>query len=385
MFNEITEIKCKRYVKDEESLSLKCSFYLDTGFCSLPDRFFCEEALRNKIITDTSNIKKSIRRISHSQINRWLTCRYSYWLYYYKNIRTKFEPTYFIEGSVGHFFMEDLLKFRELSVKRVENAMIDRLKGKLYSKKFLQKTILTMYVIVSSLKDYIIKELKITEPFKDTEVEKKFEFTFGDATLIGACDALKNGVLHEHKFASNDYLKLQLRQQVGIYFLVYPEINYCSNNVILKPKIKIKENESYDSFIERLQEKITSNPEEFFIVHKIGRDEINIGRLQDKLIYITHEMIHQAGVEFPALFYSNECNCKSYNSPCEFYDICEKGFVDVKKYSVGRLILDKKPSKMREMLDSDIKDITKNNKNIDSKEKINKIQDKIDLLDESDL
>lgn len=185
------------------------------------------------------------------------------------------------------------------------------------------------------------------EKFEVVAAEEQFQFkikseTTGlprlDCEMKGVKDrVLKNPqgklILLETKTTSEEiqdptaeyWKRLSMDSQISTYFLSAKAngitFEYCIYDVIRKPTIRPKKNETPQEFYERLSDDILANPGFYFARREIPRIEADliatlndINLIADAIIYYTER------AKFPR--HTNAC--KSVYGTCPFFKVCSK-------------------------------------------------------------
>ena len=277
--------------------------------------------------------------LSYSQIATFLDCRRKYFLKYKKNLISKIMNPNFIFGNAIHEGVQFLYKkksnYLKLTLKNFENEKIKARKNLIVSAENEQKLIEQESVIRGLLPSYQ-EHYKIF--LKDTtHLKNEYEGTYKISDNIKIFIKLDNLVkikkglyIHElktTKVLNTDYVKnVRNDLQTNIYFYIYNIIESKNKvkgilyDIIKKPGIRLKQNESEVQFLNRLLDYYKDG-------QSFHMEQINIPLLsKDRIL----EIIKGVGKDIINCnndinsFYPNERYCYVW-SRCEYYDICHIG------------------------------------------------------------
>lgn len=179
----------------------------------------------------------------------------------------------------------------------------------------------------------------------------------------------------EHKTASamalsNGYFeRLDMDMQINTYFLLAErgglgKIDAINYNVVQKPMIRLKNNETYEEFLERIEMEYSENEEKYF--HRKTLDfkpKLFDENFKEVVHYASDLKRHYENGPDAVLdktnWPKNTKSCYEYNSRCPFFDLCRFGetkqtmlmFKEREGTDRGHIIkgkaqdIDKKPSK----------------------------------------
>jgi len=284
--------------------------------------------------------------ISVSSLDDFMKCRR---LYFWKRIKRYERRVFnvpFLVGRVVHVGMNLLLEKKQEPIKRMieyfrkEKAQIR--KTFTLTQKEEEQLNEQEYVTSGMLEAYrkkygaIIRDAKLIA----SEVEGALQINDNVIFVIKLDNLIRiklKKVMHElktSKYITPDYIRMiQTNRQTTIYFRIYnlifekSPINEIMFDVIRKPSIRQKKNESYQGYLKRLEEWYNQPSDEMSVFHveRIKEHELLISEesvvnLIDK---ISKEMLASKQKED---YYENWDNCSSYyGDVCPYYELCHKG------------------------------------------------------------
>jgi len=314
-------ITCDRHEPD----SLEpCKYYVrpdnkgEAGFCKLPSKFRCTEA-----------VKRKCPRLSHSSIQDFIRCKR---LYYYKHIlglrvkstnmsvpvklgsiwdayiQTKLNPS--CDTSADPFLM-----IEELQVQPHDAARI-------------------MALIRAYEKLGVREETETHGKFIGAQVTR--EAQIGNAVIRGVYDAKWAGWFSEYKLTGNpsNYDNVwSLSSQIGTYFLLDADAYECLMKIVRRPAQRPKRDEEPTEFEERIYLDVLSRPKYYFdglkregmtYGRRFYRREFDLDAVKDRYYHIADEISYYQQRE---AWYC-EYNCYMYNDWCEYLPVCQQGRVN---------------------------------------------------------
>lgn len=281
--------------------------------------------------------------VSVSSIKDFMTCRR---LYYYKRIkrydRLEFDIP-FLVGRVMHVGIGHLLAGKknasELMMKyfRDEKKEIDmnfvlteEQKEDLYEQEYVVKGMLEAYKRKYS---QMLKGTKVL----DNEVEGSIELN-DKVKLVFKLDNLlsirRKKVLHElktSKYITTDYVKsIQTDFQTATYFYAYnavynkSPIQEVMYDIIRKPSIRKKKNESDGAYLERLASWYEiPNDMSVFHIERFPQPKISENDVFNTIDKVSKEMLK---CKFKEDYYQDYEKCHGYyGKRCPMYELCHEG------------------------------------------------------------
>lgn len=304
-----------------------CAFYIksdipgDCGFCSRPDMFHCIEAMRGGLLPI----------ISHSAVTDHMKCPMI--TYYTKVLGIRVHdhalPPVVLMGKGVDMFLDLYAKQDIDAYYKVCNAMDS---WGLYE---------THQAKVKATMRAIVDLGIIIEPTTQTQPELCTDLS--NCKLYGHLDRLYPNYMVESKFTSRPetYLsKFYIWHQVGTYFLLATEAEYCIMEVIQSPQQRYNDNkETIEEYEQRIYADITMRPGHYFknykaISKKFGwrflRSEFNLPDIKQQYENRAQKMLNDISdglyYEWPARIY---CDLPT---PCWYKKICETGVVSEELY-----------------------------------------------------
>lgn len=287
--------------------------------------------------------KPKVLHISVTSLEDFMTCRR---LYYWKRIkkyeRNKFNLA-FLTGKIVHMGMNYLLQkktnaielmtkyFREekkeinnqftLSTEQIEDVN---------EQEHITKAMLRAY---SKRYGKMLKDTKLL----DSEVEGALQLSDNVVFVLKLDNLVRvrmKKVLHElktSKYITPEYVRMiQTNRQTTIYFHFYnilfeknpiQEIMY---DVIRKPSIRQKKNETYPAFLKRLDEWYdTPDDMSKFHIERFKEPLVSQDAILNTVQNVSNEML---GCKSKEDYYENHTSCASYYGDiCPYYDLCHNG------------------------------------------------------------
>jgi hypothetical protein len=208
-------------------------------------------------------------------------------------------------------------------------------------------------LVMSMLNAYMVFYKRDQKGVKDTLVEQPFKIIFDTGVhkvpLVAVVDLLTKGfvrgsrkvwVCHEHKTGSALYQSSIDRLPMDFQICIYPAIvSRCLGeplhsiwyNVCVKPRIRIKQNETKLEFHERLVQVMLDRPESYFFREEVLFDKRAETRTLNDLalivdeMFMYHEVLDDEEIRDADHWYRNSRACFNYNKQCPFYRLCRYG------------------------------------------------------------
>jgi RecB family exonuclease len=185
--------------------------------------------------------RNSAPHLSHSRINRYLTCPEQYRLYYVERLRPRIDSASLVFGTVIHVALADLFRTGEDPAEHFQRDWQTLKEAPLRYKKR------------ESWEDFNAKGAQLLKKFLDEEapklratlgVERKFELrvTVLDTPFIGSIDLVaevnQRTTVVDFKTAGSDYddHEAALSDQLTAYVLAEPEAQQVALCVLVKTK-----------------------------------------------------------------------------------------------------------------------------------------------------
>lgn len=288
-------------------------------------------------------IGEGMLHISTSSLDDFLTCRR---LYYYKRIKRYEKAVFhlpFFVGRIVHEGMSYLLRKKPDAIKLMTEFF--RKEKKSVNEQFvltpekLEEVNEQEYVAKGMLTAYARRYAKMLKDttLLDSEVEGALQLSENVVFVIKLDNLLRirgKKVLHElktSKYITPEYIKMvQTDRQMTIYYRFYnlifekhpiQEIIY---DVIRKPSIRQKKNESYPVYLKRLSEWYdTTDDMSKFHIERFKEPVISEESILNTVQHVAEEMLKSKSKED---YYENHDHCSSYyGDVCSYYDLCHKG------------------------------------------------------------
>lgn len=282
--------------------------------------------------------------ISVSSLKDYMTCRR---LYFYKRIR-KYEKAGFhlpffvgkvVHEGMAHLFakkknaVELMLKYYKAERDKIkkEHTLDEKQLADLNMQEYITKGMVTAY------------QRKYEKMLRDTEVlgsEVEGGLQFGDDVIFvikmdNIFRVRKRKVLHElktSKYITPEYMKMvQTDIQTAVYFHFHnaiwedDPIEEIMYDVIRKPSIRRKKNESPQAFITRLQEwyEKPDGNESVFHIERFRKPKISSDDLVNTVLNVANDMKRSKQKED---YYQDFDKCASYYGDiCPYYELCHEG------------------------------------------------------------
>lgn len=281
-------------------------------------------------------------QLSYSSVGTFLDCKRKYWFRYVRNIvPIKFNKAYLI-GEVVHYGIFQLYAKNQNAIEdtmQYFNDRVQELRNSLNISPDIEQDLVEQeYVIRGIIGAYAVRYEDIIAATIHHENEYKLNFKVSHnieivASLDNILDSGDGKLVHEIKTTKSltpDYVKnIQNSFQACMYVHGYNQEHTndpligIMYDVIKKPSIRLKKNESYNTYLNRLLEyyEDPANPDVFYM------EIIKIPLLGKKRIYETVEGVGNEILdngEDKSKFYCNDKFCYVY-SRCEYFDVCHYG------------------------------------------------------------
>lgn len=274
---------------------------------------------------------------TQSEISTWKSCRYKWFLSYVQRVTPKVTPGYFEDGGAFHDALEDRgngIEHSYIGVKIRNNykKFIAELKVP------LTEDIIANYDKRMAMVQGMFAGYEATYPRDEWEViecEGEFRVPFEGTFVRGKRDKkvrISNKIwLVEHKTSSvinSSYVnKLPMDQQTLTYtWSDWKETNDLVEgivyDVIKKPQIRQKKDESRPEFLERLQAEYTTKPDKYFFRENLRYTKKQLQQFEKNLIKILR-LMKSCEDDPKANVYRNENACDDFGG-CPYKGICLK-------------------------------------------------------------
>lgn len=276
--------------------------------------------------------------LSFSSIAMFLNCRKKYEFKYVKKIEKISFEIFNVVGNCMHFGIYNLY------IKN-KKALTDTL-GMLYDEKQKLRKSMSLsieheeelhkqeFAIMGMLEGYVLHYSEHLKNSTHIANELKLEVSINDDTVLvikmdDIIKVKKDLFLHElktSKYLTVDYIrKIKGSLQTSLYFYGYNEMNVKAKHfdgimydVIKKPSIKIKKNESSDEFMLRLKAYYLQDPNEVFYMEINKTPEISKDNVFNMVIRVSNDIRECKEND---CFYENFTNCYQFGR-CSYYELC---------------------------------------------------------------
>ena len=322
-----------------------CDHYLasdkqgEPGFCSLPSRFRCPEAILAKGM-----------RLSHSSVQNFLRCKR---LWKYKEVDGITVRSDQMSAAANMGMLWD--KCNDILYGNTDLSVVKDTVSRLRIDEYDESRVRALFKAHKSL------ELKIdTKDLIGLQAEffyHHFDTASDDVIIHGFYDRLYGDHFVECKLTSSPEYYLSpflINSQIGTYFLANDNLGFVDMEVVRRPAQKpYKESskrvrrESASEFYERIYADIMARPSYYFVglnrkTWKYGkrfyRDEFDLNELADRYKFILAEIRDCVKRES---FYCNDKACMMFGSMCEYLDICRTGAVSETVFEYKEKLMEK--------------------------------------------
>jgi len=288
-------------------------------------------------------------QLSFSSMSTFLDCRRKFWWRYVRNLVLVEFNKAFLVGDVVHYGLFQLYFKNENALEDTItyfNKKVDELRAALVVSPAIEQSLIEQeYVIrgiITAYKERNSDIIGITEHLHN-EHELKFSLPNEEGTdqifIVAKLDNIllspDGKFVHEIKTTKSvtpEYVKnIQNSLQAAIYFHGF---NYVEKDdskklagiiydVIKKPSIRLKKNEAYDAYLQRLAD-YYDNPNDFdiFYMEIIKYPIITKQRAFETIIGIGSDILRLK--DDKSKYYCNDKYCYIY-SRCEYFDLCHFG------------------------------------------------------------
>jgi len=314
---------CKYYIKDENG---------SIGTCTKPSHFLCIEAARTRY-----------PRMSHSQAMVWQRCRYAYYLRYICGIKKKiqYKSSAMRMGLVWDKACNDYCDGTENAVLQVDRVYCAEL--------HLPDKFVAMVEAVVDAANHLGLDVGVGDYQSQCEVEKQIvpEGPFIKAVYDGRSIYYSDFVERKFSMSPDRFFNVHyLNNQIGTYFLLWPEAETCTMQVVRSPaRMRKRKDEEHEEFMARVRADILAKPKHYFPGYRGGSE---FGRM-----FYRHEFDLEAEVaRYTALagdirgcarrgeWVRNRSGCQLYgvNYPCDYLEICDGDGVNEELYEYRKKV-----------------------------------------------
>ena len=281
--------------------------------------------------------------MSISSLKDFMVCRR---LYYYKRIK-KYEKSVFnmkfIVGRTIHMGLNYLLEKKpnalqlmgEYLKKEAKEANDEFVLDEEQRKDFNEQQYMTQGMLAAYAKKYgkMIKDSKLI----GSEVEASIQYDDNVIFVIKLDNLIRirqRKVLHElktSKYITKDYIQMiQTDLQTAAYFHIHNMVHEDSKideimyDVIRKPSIRPKKQESYPAYLERLSEWYDRPGDEtVFHVERFKQPLISKSDLLNTIGKVSEDMLRSKNKED---YYQDYEQCATYyGEKCPYFELCHQG------------------------------------------------------------
>lgn len=238
---------------------------------------------------------------------------------YIKLMRIKKEREYLTFGTNGH---EALAIFFE----KGQNALLKHFDSEPYQdddQKLMSgkiKALVTQFVFSEE-----------AASIKPIMVEQKIEYECEGKTIAGKIDLVAEigGKiwLIDHKFLSqiSDPNEYKFSSQMDSYLLALSKMDiHCEGiiwNIIHKPTIRVKKNETIDEYLTRLQDDVASRPDFYYMFLPVKRTPDEIAENDPEIVM---QIKYLNWLKKTGNFFKDRSRCSDYGG-CQFRSLCTPG------------------------------------------------------------
>ena len=281
---------------------------------------------------------KNMLFISFTSISDFRKCPRYYWYRHKEKLEKRTLNMPYFVGKVVHEGIHHLYKKSKAAVKEMLK-MYDDLKKKAIgiSQTEEQELVEQRYVVEGMVNAYSRRYSVFLKATKLVQNEVPLNMPIGEnCTLVGKIDNLlehkKALILHELKTTkalTPEYVQnIQTDLQSSVYYFAYNathknKINKILYDVIRKPSIRKKMNESYNEYLHRLSSWYDdTHSENVFWVEPITTPKIKTEEVMNTLQHIANDISQRETVKD---FYQDFGSCFNKYGKCEFYQLCHEG------------------------------------------------------------
>ncbi len=278
-----------------------CRFFIDHGFCELPQNFDCIMAKKKEKLLH-----------SYSSVSTYLTCKRKYHLQYHMGIYPRETPDWAIRGRLFHQYLADYYTSGS-------KPSID-----------CKDTITT---IASSI-GLAYTEFYYSDRHEGQEVEQEIKTD----SLLSYVDLIEGNTITDHKLSAEQPSFLDIAFQGAFYLknlsLLNISIEKFIINFIKTPSIRLKAQETLEEFSKRILKDVRENPLKYFDRKTyLNKEFESFIPMIDKLVSEINET-KKDGTNF----YMNPTRCKGmFFQRCDFEPICLTGQVDEVLFKVSKI------------------------------------------------
>ncbi len=284
-------------------------------------------------------------QLSYSSISTFLECRRKFWWNYVRRLVPIQLNQAFLVGEIVHFGISEMYAKNENAIEDAMthfNSRVNELRSALaISPNIEQELVEQEYVVRGMLNGYKSKYSDIIEVTEHIKNEHELRFVVNEninilAYLDNILLSLDGKLVHEIKTTKSltpEYVKnIQNSLQAALYFHGNNHIETDESNqfvgilydVIRKPSIRVKKNEAYDAYLQRLIDYYEDPKSEFDNFHM---EVIKFPLISKQRVFETVEGVGNDILsirEDKSRYYCNDRACL-VRSKCVYYDICHFG------------------------------------------------------------
>ena len=278
-------------------------------------------------------------RLSYSSIALFLKCRHAWYLRYIKGYEKIKVHIPFIMGDCIHYglhkiylkednYVEDTLKYLEERKQELRDNLV-------MSTHLEEELIKAQYIIEGMLVGYVEKHGEFINETTHIVNEKEdlYEVAPGIKILVKLDNILENeGKKYNHEIKTTTRLTVEYVNaimtdlQTGIYYSVYNEIYKPLDGIIYdvlkKPTIRVKQNETVTEYLQRLIQWYKET-EGVFHMEKIKYPILKKGEIFNLIKVVANDILRCIDIDNE--FYKNYTSCYGKGFKCDMYDICHIG------------------------------------------------------------
>lgn len=290
-------------------------------------------------IKEESKIKEfPFKSLTNSAKTTFCNCRKKFYWEYIAQLKPIKENIPFLIGGMYHDGLEKMYtekKFDEIEIRNFVCEKIEKVSEQANSPEesdlIWKQQAIIMGMLKGYAKHYFKRDLKL---WKIIAPETTFDFKLkmgwknrGKRDLLVKLKKNNKIMLIEHKTASivdSGYIaKLPLDGQIISYALsVKKEYGYLPKyilyNIVRKTAIRLKQSETFEQYLDRIENEYIENPTNYFYRELISVNKKDIDNYEIELEKFAYEMMRAIGEKY---YYRNLSHCTTYGT-CPFMPLC---------------------------------------------------------------
>lgn len=292
-----------------------------------------------------------IKTLSVSRINSYVTChRYYYWRYVRNLVQREMYMPFFV-GDVVHRGMANFYGGKMEPSEVIERAYADiaEITGRAFIRpEEMGKLEVQKAMCLGILRGYMEKYTDDLSKWKIVKAEQPFSVKLTglsrDLDFVGVIDLIyeenKRLCVAEHKTASDitkgyiDRLPFDLQAQCYPLFVqrcLKRVLHQVCYNVVKKTQIRLKKNERFDQFVDRITSEYTEKPSDYFYREPLLYNQRFVDEAFNDILMVAEEILMyydcltEEQLLDPKSWYRNSRACFANHSVCPYYKPCRFG------------------------------------------------------------